>query len=267
MAVIIHKASVMLLTTYEPAKHLQPFIKQFMIIESESGMDSRVLPDTSLVLAFCFSGKIARYEQGEKNNLPAAAFSGIRKSMHHLNYAGASATLLVKFTEHGAAAFFRLPLHELFDQTIALDQLVPASGSATICEQLSEAASHTQRIAVAEQWLCTLLQERRYDALVQHAVSRIKASNGMIRIKDLSAALHISQDPFEKRFRQATGATPKTFAEIVRFRYIINRYPQTGSLTDLALTAGFFDQAHFIKKFRAFTGEAPQHFLSSTRYW
>jgi AraC-like DNA-binding protein len=53
----------------------------------------------------------------------------------------------------------------------------------------------------------------------------------------------------------------------VRLRYLISRRPDTTNLTGLAHAAGFFDQAHFIKKFRAFTGQAPQQFFANTQYW
>jgi methylphosphotriester-DNA--protein-cysteine methyltransferase len=74
--------------------------------------------------------------------------------------------------------------------------------------------------------------------------------------------LHISQSALEKRFRQAVGASPKKFASIVRLKSVIKQYDGANSLTALGYEAGFYDQAHFIKEFKAFTGDTPEKFFS-----
>jgi AraC-like DNA-binding protein len=40
-----------------------------------------------------------------------------------------------------------------------------------------------------------------------------------------------------------------------------------GTLTDAAYQAGYFDQSHFIKDFRLFTGRTPKDFFSDFQYW
>ena len=57
------------------------------------------------------------------------------------------------------------------------------------------------------------------------------------------------------------GASPKKFASIVRLKNLLQQYPNTGSLTELAYEAGFYDQAHFIKEFKAFTGDTPENYF------
>jgi AraC-like DNA-binding protein len=53
----------------------------------------------------------------------------------------------------------------------------------------------------------------------------------------------------------------------VRLRKVIDTYDPATNLTEAALTAGYFDQAHFIKDFRSFTGQSPQEFFKSPLYW
>jgi AraC-like DNA-binding protein len=50
-------------------------------------------------------------------------------------------------------------------------------------------------------------------------------------------------------------------------RHVIDTYTADRSLTDTAHTAGYFDQAHFIKDFKSFTGETPDAFFKSSRFW
>jgi AraC-like DNA-binding protein len=98
-------------------------------------------------------------------------------------------------------------------------------------------------------------------------VQQIVHANGMIQIGGLSKQLYISQDAFEKRFRQAVGTTAKQFSSIVRLRHVIDNFSSARSLTDLAYSAGYFDQAHFTKDFSVFTGRAPRQFFADGRFW
>lgn len=170
-------------------------------------------------------------------------------------------------TEGGAAAFFKEPMHELFETSQPLDNLIPRSKLNDIEEALAEAANNPERIAIVEKFLHSSLITQQPDLLILHAIETIKQANGSLRIKDLIAVLPISQDPFEKRFRRITGASPKQFAGITKLRGLIHNYSPAQSLTDLAHSSGYFDQAHFIKDFRSFTGQSPRDFFKSPAFW
>src|SRR5262249_3837965 len=201
-----------------------------------------------------------------RTRLPAGAASGLTKSVRLVEYSKETATLLVIFNEGGAPAFSDVPLHQLFGLHVSLDNLLHRQKLDAVAEQLSGATHHSKRISIVEQFLLSELHESRSDRLILHAVQQIRAANGNIRIKDLATTLAISQDAFEKRFDRSIGASPKQFARIVRLRYVINSYPQAKNLTDAALGAGYFDQAHFIKDFTAFAGTTPKDFFRSPSF-
>lgn len=79
-------------------------------------------------------------------------------------------------------------------------------------------------------------------------------------MKDLAAAHFISLDAFEKRFRKATGASPKHFSYIVRMNAVLAGMGQQ-DLIQTAFDAGYYDQAHFNKDFKTFTGQTPSEYL------
>lgn len=252
---------------YFPRNVLTPFIKTFIIIGSEDGMVSNILPDTSLVIAFRFRGSVITAIDGREQVLEPSVISGIRRSSRSMAYAKGTANLLVVFHEAGAAAFFKEPLHELSDRSLSLDMLVKRSEVADIEEQLAEADDDPRRIRIVERWLLSTIKVPAPDLLVRHAIQKIQLTHGTIRMKDLAGSLYISQDAFEKRFRRQAGASPKQFSSITRIRHLIDGYSKASSLTDAALSAGYFDQAHFIRDFKAFTGKTPQDFFREAEYW
>jgi AraC-like DNA-binding protein len=252
---------------YQPSLLLQPFIKTFRIIESDKGMVNKLLPDTALVMAFRIKGEITYTDNAEPHPIPVSVITGIRKSSRVVDYSKNTATLLVIFKEGGAAAFFKAPLHELSDTTLSLDALIPRATIQMVEEQLQEAHNDQQRIAIVENFLLSELKQLPDDGIVQQAIQLIVQAKGDIRIKNLVSALPVSRDPFEKKFRRITGTSPKQFSQIVRFRNLIETYSGKVSLTDMAYTAGYFDQAHFIKDFKAFTGQTPHDFFKLSVWW
>lgn len=229
-------------------------------------MENRLLPGTSIVMAFRFRGMVASTANGNQEDLPASVISGLQKTPFVIRYAEHTTTLLVIFEEGGAAAFFKEPVHELFGMRLSLDNLVRRDKVSEVEERLAEATNNTTRVSIVERFLLSEMKDHS-DSLVLNAIQKIKSSSGNLRIKELLSSLPISVDPFEKRFRRLVGASPKQFSAIVRFRNLIMNYSPAESLTDTAHTAGYFDQAHFIKDFKSFTGQTPQDFFRSSSYW
>jgi AraC-like DNA-binding protein len=249
------------INSYKPTELLRPFILTYIIVESQEKGVNRVLPDTSLVMAFRYKGRLSYTAGVIKNDLPSSSVSGLRKSLRLFNYSKGTGNLLILFKEAGAAAFFKTPLHTLFEESVSLDNFIPHQNLSIIEEQLAEAKNNSQRIDLIERFLLSELYNPEPDKLILSALKKIHSAKGIIKIKDLADTLYISQDAFEKRFRRIVGTSPKQFSSILRMKSITNSGQQKHTLTELAFDAGYFDQPHFNKDFRLFTGQTPTEFF------
>lgn len=256
----------MTIEDFIPTDILKPFIKTYRIIESEETIENRVLPNTSIAVAFRLKGQTHYNTGAEKTGLPATAFSGLRKSVRLINYSKNTATLIVLFKDCGASVFFKEPLHELFEHSISLDNIINAGEIKIVEERLSEAENNLERIAIVEQFLLKRMNRYKTDNLILEAVTKINSAKGFVKIKELADALYISNDAFEKRFRKAVGSSPKQFASIVRISSVVHQ-KSYGRLSDIAFDAGYYDQSHFIKDFKLFTGQTPSVFFSLPSFW
>ncbi|HEY4286979.1 MAG TPA: helix-turn-helix transcriptional regulator [Puia sp.] len=252
---------------FHPSAILAPFIREYIVIESDLGTDSNILPDTSMVMAFRYKGNVQGMEDGERKSIPPAVISGLRRSRRLVRYSGKTSNLIVAFKEGGLAAFSTTPAHELFDLTVSADNLFSKDTLDEILQHLAMAATDKTRIDFMEAFFLRHLTGGKQDLLIDKAIRVIRQNNGLVKIKDLAVSLHISQDPFEKRFRAQVGSTPKQYASIIRLRKLIDKFPTYSSLTEAAYEAGYFDQSHFIKDFRLFTGQTPKDFFRSSQYW
>jgi AraC-like DNA-binding protein len=238
-----------------------------MIIESEGELINRILPGTSIVLAFRYKGQVNDLSGDKSSSLPSSVLSGLRKSVRLINYTKDSATIIILFKETGAGAFFKEPMHEFFEQSIALDQFIKRQEISITGEQLAEAVNDHERISILEGFLRSRLYNVNTDKLISAAVDKVYAASGNIKMKELAGTLYISQDAFEKRFRKITGTTPKQFSDIIRMRSAVKSMQNQKNLTGVAFDAGFFDQPHFNKAFKLFTGQSPTDFLKAPSSW
>lgn len=243
-----------------PIDTLKPFVKYFVISENQTESEYKVFPSSGLVVGFQYRGQLFTIHNEVEHPLASAGVTGIADSYKVFKNAPHIGTILVYFTEVGFTHFAAHPAHELFNQSISLDYIFDKNKVNETEERLSDVHSDQKRIEIIEQFLLTQLKDIQIDKLIIEAVRMIYQSKGTIKIKELNEKLAISQSPFEKRFRKTVGTSPKKFASIVRFNTVLDQLGQVKSLMEICYENNFFDQAHFIKDFRQYTGDTPEHF-------
>lgn len=245
---------------YIPIHQLQPYIRHLVISEHADAHTYKVFPATGLVIGFQYKGRLSSITGKDTHPLASAGITGIADTFKIFSNTAGTGTVLVCFTATGFARFSATPAHELHNQSLSLDQVFTPAAIREAEERLATAQTDAERISTVEQFLLGLLTDSPPDTLISEAIRLIDASGGHIRIKDLQAQLYISQSPFEKRFRSQVGTSAKKFASIVRFNHALQQLHKQRSLTEIAHRHHYFDQAHFIKEFKKYTGSTPVDF-------
>jgi AraC-like DNA-binding protein len=243
-----------------PTDRLRPYIKYLAVSENEVENIYKVFPSTNLVIGFQYRGRLATVNGDKEMNLATAGITGIADTFKLFKSSVNTGTILVYFTEIGLSYFTSLPANELFNQSLSLQNVFNKDKIKETEEKLAFGKTDSQRIHIVEHFLLSQLKDIQSDKIIIEAVKLIYSSKGTIKIKDLNEKLFISQSPFEKRFRKLVGTTPKKFASIVRFNAVLNDLNNIKSLTEICYEHNFFDQAHFIKDFKQYTGDTPETF-------
>jgi AraC-like DNA-binding protein len=257
----------MTIRRFFPSAFLAPYVKEYVIIETDLEILNKTIPDTAMVMSFRYRGSVVKVDGVNQEKLTPTAVSGIRKTARCFQYAKGTGNLLVILKEGAFPSFSKVPAHELFASSYSTENVFHIGELTETLERLNEALDDNTRIDLVEAFLKKKVVPHRDDALVAHAVGQIKDRNGIVRIKDLASELCISQDPFEKRFRAKVGCSPKQYATIVRLRNLITNFSPAAPLTSSSYAAGYFDQSHFIKDFKQFTGQSPKEFFKSAGFW
>lgn len=245
-----------------PTDRLKPYIKYLIISEVDEEINYKVFPSTGLVIGFQYKGKLAFIENQKECPLATSGITGIQDGFRIFKNEKNIGSILVFFNEIGASFFFKTPINELFNESLSLDNFIKQSIIQRIENCLSEANTDQERINIVENLLINLLIDKKEDRLITEAVNQMTTSQGKVKIKQLASSLAISQSPFEKRFRKIIGTSPKKFASIIRFNNIFDSL-QKGNSLSISFENDYFDQAHFIKDFKHFTGETPEKFMKS----
>ena len=236
------------LARFAPSPRLRDRVASIDIVEVDGG-DTIVLPSTNAVLGIQFRGRV----RAGDTLLARAGVTGIQSTARTYSYERGTGSLLVRFTPQGAACL-GVPVAELANRSVALDDFLPRARVAEVHERLGDANDTSERVAVLESFLDEL--HHTSDPLVTRALALLDRGAESVNVSAAACALGLSERQLERRFLAQVGVTPKRFAMLRRFERAAAGANTAPSLTAAALEAGYYDQSHFIREFRRLAGGA-----------
>ena len=169
----------------------------------------------------------------------------------------------VHFTPWGLAPFLPMPAAELCDRPATVEQIWGRPAAAGLRQRLASAAAPHDMLTVLEEELVRRLRPVDGLDLVRQVSRAIAETGGAVPISDLGAAARVGSTYLAKRFKEIVGVTPKRLARSSRFTLTVLAIDVTAPIDwgDVAVRAGYFDQAHFNHEFREFTGLTPTRYI------
>jgi methylphosphotriester-DNA--protein-cysteine methyltransferase len=249
---------------FEPSDQLRPYVREYWIYENPDTAVRRqkIIPDGYCEIIFRYGDPTRINLHGEWEVQEGELFAGQISSHFYMENTGVSGILGVKLRPAAPYHLFGIPMDEFTDRVVGLEKALgtvpPSIG------QLTDArTAPARRIQLAERWLSDHLpvESTVKSKRISGVVETIFRKNGLVDIEALAEEHHVSRRHLEREFKQVVGLTFKFFSRIIRFNFIFEVMKSGDtSWIDIALKSGFFDQAHFIKNFREFTGENPSEY-------
>ena len=197
-----------------------------------------------------------------------ACFGGLQASSWVVEAPASSPPVLgVRLHPAGAYALLASPLSEVSGLTVDLQDLAGRAADELI-ERCHGAVSAEERLRRAADWVTRrVARSPGVDPAVAWVADQIEREEGAVSISELRERAGFSKTRLANAFRAQIGATPKQYARILRFRRALAMVNAgAGSLADVALTAGYYDQPHMNAEFRELSGFSPREFLTAVRY-
>ena len=226
----------------------------------------RVLPGLGTHLAFRLGGPTFQFaerpEDLDGETFGHAVVGGPRTRSYIKTLSAIGPTVGALLKPGTGELLFGVPNVALAERHVPLDLLWGSAAVNEAAERLDEAASVEQRLRALEAVLLARLPVRPVlHPVVAYGLRELPLCR---RVGDVVEQAGYSHRRFNELFKRQVGLSPKRYCRMRRFLravVIANRNRNT-ALTDVALLAGYSDQPHFNREFRAMAGISPRTYRS-----
>lgn len=253
---------------YKPPKELAHLIECFWtntLYPDDFQQDyDYIMPDGSADAIFMLKGNYLREDEKNNANDLVDLCSFVTPFRHAVKvYQKPHTTcLVIRFRPEAIPALTGASLGELDQPVYPLEHVMPELADLTM-NQILRNTQPSEIIDTVVDWLTKRQVEPNSNPLVSFFISKTILEKGIISIKDFCCDMQIHKSTLQKNFKQITGYTPKEYARIIRFNFLLNRVLfKPMNLTETCYEMGYFDQSHMIRDFRKVTGTSPTDFIS-----
>lgn len=251
----------------DPHPLLRPYVTSYQGYRQLSAVRLRdvhaAFPGAPLIVSFVPDPMMVDpREPADEPELHRSFLAGLHDTYSTGTWQGEQYGLQVNFTPVGAYLFLGLPMHEVTNSIVELDDLLGADGP-RLAESLAESPDWSARFTIADEFIGRRIATAKRPAPgVVWSWRRITETGGNVSVGELASELGFSRKHLISLFREQVGLPPKTIARIVRFDRATRALGDGRPWIQIAGEAGYYDQAHLIRDFRAFSGFTPVEYAA-----
>ncbi len=252
-----------------PRYELKSYISKIWIYESEIGR----MPDNNLIAPNAKPKIIIPYLNSitttdSKNSRGCKQgdiyFIGVRDVPVLLTTPRAkTGSIGIELTTAGAYRFSNIPMREFANDLFSFSDCFGQEGTG-LRERLSEIENPYGKVDCVQEFLLKqLIKQNRSNSIVDYSINLISQKHGLLKIKELERKTGYSRRYLDLLFRDYLGISPKTLSTIVRFQRFYRVLANNAlSLPKNDIYEFYYDEAHFIKEFKRYTGYSPSRFAN-----
>jgi len=256
--------------TFEPHPDLKSLISCYWTLEVPSTEDAqrqRIIPDGTIEMVFILGDDIKRYTSNDNFIIqPRSMVLGQTIDPFYIEPTGYVNTFAIRFYPYGFANFVTVPIRTLANKETPINTLFEEKLAKKLEQDIIHATDTKQRIEIIESFFLNKLSDQvRVDCIVRSTVETLLATKGCTSISDILKDDLSKRRQLERMFVKQIGASPKQLGKLIRLQSALKMLlnEEGESLTNIAYQHDYYDQAHFIKDFKAFTGVTPKEFLGN----
>lgn len=248
---------------------LKGYIEKIWVFESSGrvpNVDMKlIVPNGLIKLVIPFRNGLSGkndgwYHLSKEHQMTLIGISDL-PSIVDIEHDTAAGTIGVEFSPMGAYRFFKLQQSEIKNQIHPLADIL-GNTAKNIEEHIANAETVELKVKCLQHFLLNLFLQNDSDLIFEYCIRKIKYSKGGISIKQLEKETGYSSRWLNVKFGEKIGISPKNLCSIRRFQFYYQALAQNAK--EVFMQKDFYnlyyDQAHFIKEFKRFTGLPPTKF-------
>ncbi|MTI29561.1 AraC family transcriptional regulator [Xanthovirga aplysinae] len=256
--------------TFQPHPDLESLICCYWTLEvpaTDDAQKQRIIPDGTIEMAFILGDDIKRYTSKDNFILqPRAMVLGQTIEPFYIEPTGYVDTFAIRFYPYGFANFVTVPIKTLANKETPIEILFGEKTAKKLELEIVQAINTKQRIEIIERFLINKLSEQStVDSIVRTTIDTLLLTKGSASIGGILKEDLSKRRQLERNFLKQIGISPKQLGKVIRLqsalKMLLNEKGE--NLTNIAYENEYYDQAHFIKDFKEFTGISPKEFLGN----
>jgi AraC-like DNA-binding protein len=243
--------------THKPKPPLAAYVEMLWLFDayapSHGKAQERVLPTGTVELVINLS---------PGSSQDSGVICGPHSEFFVLDSASQAAVIGVHFHPGGSHPFLGLPASELHNTQVSLET-VWGPAARTLRQMLLDEPLPQRKLAILEMALLEKLVQETAHPAVRYALRAFTDPEQLVSIADVTGRIGMSPRAFIQVFSGEVGLTPKLFCRVQRFQAVLKALQSLAVVdwTEVALAAGYYDQAHFIRDFKSFCGLSPTAYM------
>lgn len=255
---------------FEVPDHLKPFVEGFYVLDNDRCIGKQLFfNDGYPVLAFmrARNERTRLIVDGEISLVENAWFcGGILKNVYCESSTAFRNMFVIRF--HPMTFFGSFGLEENYfttKQVVNFSEIAGA-GFAKLNNAFYDTTSTIDRMQLISEWLAKRMNRHYYPELLTDILHSIEKRD-TLSVKGLlnDYSLRLNYKWLERNFKRHVGMSPKEYISIRRFlkAYLDLHSSGAKDLLQVALDHGYYDDNHFIKDFRRFSGVPPKTYFQN----
>jgi AraC-like DNA-binding protein len=246
-----------------PSPALRPFITKYAGFRI-SGLPSGVhygLPSSGVHLIISLGHPIELLETPNTRQSPLtliAFVSGLQDRPAIVRQNDKAFGLHVFIKPLGVKAILGVASPDISSLVLNLTDIWGSRAEALI-ELLLDATSWSQRFAIMDRAFVSKLNPAVPRPEISWSWERLAKSHGSVPVQQLADEIGYSRRHFSQHFRDEIGVSPKLAARLFRFEHACRLVADSRlGLAHVALSCGYYDQAHLTREWYALAGCSPK---------
>jgi AraC-like DNA-binding protein len=235
--------------------HLKEYITSIWEVYGGTNVSETILPKGIFEMVFNLADTmdgILPYAN-QMVRTPQCFIQGINTHVINANYLGRQHLFGIRLQPHMVKSLLGIMPSELNNIIVDLSLIKPEFR--IIWEQLSEAPSFDERVQIIETIFPILIQP---DCIRTQKLSNLFMSNSIQdfqSLDNLTEQVYYSSRHLNRKSQSIFGLSAEELIIYKKFLHSVNlMHAEKTTLTDIAYRSGFYDQSHFCRIFKSYTG-------------
>ena len=255
----------------EPNVALRPFIRRFMVADSDQCLNETVYPKPTgyNYLHWIIRGEWRGIIDDDARNFADKLFitGQIKDADISVTHYGRFQHIVAEFTALGFYQMTGLYADQFINKAVeihGIDMRLQESLSEVVSVSTQDKISDYIRILEDKIISCDEPLNPVPDYL-RKGVELIENKDGLIKIKSVYDQLDISKGHFIRIFKKIIGMTPKYFARVLQMNRVVQAMVEQDNkyFADMAAEYGYYDESHLQRAIQEFFKHSPGRFLDS----